>query len=301
MTWLIGSALIVGVLGFILLLFQFGPGLFDDDDDPANENPQPTPTELVAAVEPTATETPVPETPTPLPEPTETPVPTMTPTEVPPTATQEPELPRVPDLRNATVEQAEAAVGGDWELTTVEEYNADVSQGLIVSQDPPPNSPLAAGEPITVVVSLGPEFVTIPDLRGIPQQQARTRLEDLGFDVVVSEEESSDVEEGLVIRTEPNTSASPGSQINVVVSIGDYAEVPDVFGEDIFDAIEILEESGFVVRNVSPQSCAFITQRIDTFDCDEFPNGGVVSSNLEWGDVVPRGSAIDLAYYDATL
>lgn len=298
-TWLIGAALIVGVIGFLVLAFQFGPELFGSANDTQNQDIEPTPTEQVAIVEPTPTETPQPATPTPEPEATATPPPTAT--VPPPTATPEPELPRVPDLRNATVEQAEASIGDTWDLNVGEEFNDDVAEGLIIRQDPPPNSPLAAGEQMSVAVSLGPEFVTIPDVRGVPLATASNRLEDLGFVVSVAEEEDASFAEGTVIRTEPDTSAARGSEVTIVVSTGDYVEVPDVYGESVFDAIGILEEAGITIRNVVPQSCAFISQRLDDFDCDDFPDGGVVSTNLTPGDLVPTGTGIDIAYYDESL
>jgi len=298
-TWLIGVALIVGVIGFLMLAFQFGPELFGAGTDTQDQAIEPTPTEEMAAVEPTPTHTPQPPTATPEPEATATLPPT--PTEAPPTSTPEPEIPRVPDLRNATVEQAEASIGNTWDLNVGEEFNNDVAEGLIIRQDPSPNSPLVTGEQMTVVVSLGPEFVTIPDVRGVPLNTATSRLEGLGFSVSVAEEEDAAFAEGTVIRTEPATSAVRGSDVTVVVSTGDYVEVPDVYGESVFAAIGILEEAGIAIRNVSPQSCAFISQRLDDFDCDDFPDGGVVSTNLTPGDLVPRGTGIDIAYFDESL
>ncbi len=298
-TWLIGVALIVGVIGFLVLAFQFGPALFGSasDDPPVN----PTPTQQAAVVdEPTPTATAVVEnTPTAQPEPTATP--SATPTTAPPTATAVPELARIPDLRNATIDQAQASLGGVWELSISEEYNSEVAEGLIIRQDPPPNAPLADGETVSVVVSLGPELVTIPDVRGVAQEDAQARLQDLGFAVTIVEEENSSIAEGTVIRTEPDTSAAAGSEIVMVVSTGDYVEVPDVYGESVFNAIGTLEGAGITIRNVTPQSCAFISQRVDDFDCDDFPNGGVVATSLEPGEVVSRGSTIDIAYYDESL
>lgn len=298
-TWIIGSALLFGVIGFLVLAFQFGPGLFGDETNEATATPEPTPTEQAADVEPTPAEEPDEPTATPEPDPTATVEPT--PTEAPPTPTPEPELSQVPDLRNATVAQAEASLSDEWELVIVEEYSPDVEEGLIIRQEPAPNTPLEAGAQVTVVVSIGPEFITIPDVRNVPAAQARSTLEDLGFSVTEIQEVSSTVPPGTVIRTVPDTSAAAGSQVQMIVSIGDYVEVPDVIGENVIDAIAILQDAGLTVRNVSPQSCAFISQRLDDFDCDTFPNGAVVSATLAWGDVVERGTPIDIAYYDDSL
>jgi eukaryotic-like serine/threonine-protein kinase len=298
-TWLIGSALLFGVIGFLVLAFQFGPGLFGDAASTPTAQPEATATIESAAVEPTPTEEQVEPTPTAEPEPEPTVEPT--PTESPPTPTPEPELARVPDLRNATVDQAESSMTDDWSLVVLNEHSNQIAEGLIIRQEPQPNTPLAPGQDVTVVVSLGPEFLTVPDVRGVPAAQARATLEGLGFEVFEYQEVSSTVAAGLVIRTFPDTSAAAGSEIEMAVSAGDYVEVPNVIGENVIEAIETLQNAGLTVRNVSPQSCAFISQRLDDFDCDTFPSGGVVSATLDWGDVVERNSPIDIAYYDESL
>jgi eukaryotic-like serine/threonine-protein kinase len=300
-TWLIGTFLLLGVIGILVLAFQFGPDLFGGQASVPDAAINPTATEQAAIVEPTPTDVPPENTPTPTPEPDPTATPEATPTEVPPTPTPEPEPERVPDLRNATVGQAESSLGGRWQMLTVEEYSSEVNEGLIIRQEPPPNSPLEEGQPVTVVVSLGPQFVTIPDVRGVSASQARNSLESLGFNVITIEETSSSVPNGSVIRTNPDTRAVAGSQVEMVVSAGDFVRVPDVVGDNVIQAVATLQDAGLVVRNVSPQSCAFISQRVSGFDCDQFPNNGVVSGSLEWGSVVSRGTTIDIAYYDESL
>jgi eukaryotic-like serine/threonine-protein kinase len=298
-TWLIGSALLFGVIGFLVLAFQFGPALFGDEASSPTPTLEPAPTEEAAGVAPT--HTPEPNEPTATPEPVSTPTTAPTPTEAVPTPTSEPELAQVPDLSNATVAEAEESLGDTWNLTIIDEFSNTVAAGTIIRQEPPPATPLADGETVTVFVSIGPEFVTIPDVRGIPAGQARLSLESLGFAVRESLEASATVPEGSVIRTNPDTNAATGSEIELVVSAGDLVQVPDVYGDNVIEAIATLQSAGLIVRNVSPQSCAFISQRVSGFDCSSFPNGGVVSATLDWGEVVRRGSTIDIAYFDESL
>jgi serine/threonine-protein kinase len=56
-----------------------------------------------------------------------------------------------------------------------------------------------------------------------------------------------------------------------------------------------------VVANVAPLSCDQIVALYPDFDCAGFPDDGVVTSTLAWGSEVPRGSPIDITYYDADL
>jgi serine/threonine-protein kinase len=294
-TWLIGSAILLGIVGLVLLAFKLGPNVFQES---AND-PLSTATVTIASA---AGATPS-EAPTTEPTVTATaPAPTATTAASPTIAlTPTPETLPVPSLVNATLEQAQTAVAaGNWTLATTEDFSDTVAQGLIISQDPAAETQLRRGETINVVISKGKAAVAIPDVRGIAAGDAQAQLEALGFTVTHQEEASTSVEEGVVIRSEPDSSAPTGTDITLVVSLGDVVTVPDVFQADVQDAVAQLEEAGIVVRNVSGQSCAFIQRRDTEFDCDTFPDNGVVSGTLQWGAVVPRGSQIDIAYYDAS-
>jgi serine/threonine-protein kinase len=89
-----------------------------------------------------------------------------------------------------------------------------------------------------------------------------------------------------------------GGTVTVYVSIGDRVKVPDLYGKPYQQAAVELQRAGLVVRTVTPQSCEQIRQHIANFDCDQFPDGGVVSASLQWNSWVPRGSPIDIAYYE---
>lgn len=293
-TWIIGTALLLGVIGFLVIAFQFGPALFEDNN---NAPATPTPTEEPAAILPT--NTPPPPTPTTPPE-EPTPVP-PTPTAQPPTETPVPEPNSVPDLVNSSLAEAQTAVGDEWTITVVEEYSIDIEEGLVIRQQPAPGTPLNEGASITLVVSLGPQIVTVPDVRGVPAEQARASLEALGFNVSESEGTSPSLPYGTVIETIPDTSAAVGSWIEIVVNTGDYVEVPNLYAEDLFDAMEMLEDAGLTMNNVTAHSCNFLIQQIDDFDCDTFPNHGVVWASHDWGERVERGTLIDVFYYDESL
>ena len=48
-------------------------------------------------------------------------------------------------------------------------------------------------------------------------------------------------------------------------------------------------------------SCERIQSFNPNFDCDEFPDRGVVTSTLAWNTMVPSGSPIDITWYDEDL
>ncbi len=298
-SWLIGILLLIVIVGTIIGLLQYGPELFEGANQ---EDPTATPTEELALeptattdFEPTATPT---EPPTVTPAPTETPLPTETPE---PTATV-PETFPTPSLVNATVEEAQTAVADRWELTVIEEFNNNVEAGIIYQQDPEAGVEIELGTPITVWVSKGPELVSIPDLTGKNAQAAINQLESAGFDVSTTEEPSSEISSGRVIRTEPSGSAPSGSQVTVVVSQGDVTTIPDLRGESVISATGELVSIGVVVSNVIGRTCDYVGNQLG-LDCDQFTSGDVidiqgVNSDVTWGDAVEPGTIVNLIYLE---
>lgn len=295
-TWLIGSAILLGIVGLVVLAFKLDPGAFANNPDP---------TATGQAIVATATTAPAVAT-----DVAQPPVPTATvgqqPTATVPAAPQAPTptatvaAGSVPNLSNLTREQAQNTVGDSWQLNVVEEFSSSISAGVVISQTPSPGESLPLGETITIVVSRGTQIVAIPDVRGEDVDGATAVLNPLGFAVDVVTESSNTVEEGLVIRTVPVTEAPFGSVVTLVVSSGpsDLVVVPYVYGEDYEDAVEVLEAAGLNVTKVTPLSCERILVFNPDFDCDSFPDGGVVTSTLAWESEVPRGSPIDITWYD---
>jgi serine/threonine-protein kinase len=94
--------------------------------------------------------------------------------------------------------------------------------------------------------------VAIPDVQGLPADEARARLEELGFTVVDGEPVfSDDIEEGRVVGTSPGigTEAPYQSQVTLVRSKGpDLVTVPDVEGATVEQASEALADAGLEVE-----------------------------------------------------
>ncbi|MBO9386565.1 MAG: protein kinase [Thermomicrobium sp.] len=289
-TWLLGSAILAGIVALVVLAFQLVDlrALTGSGDRPA-----PTPTFVAIVPSPTTEPNP---TPTLAPSPTVAATPTPEPT---PNLTPTPELARIPDLVNSTLRQAQAAAAtGNFQLAIEEIYDNVVPAGTIVRQDPPAGQLIEKGSSIRVWVSKGPEWITLIGLAGRPYTEVLQQLQGLPVTVEKVEEGSRTVPEGYVIRTEPAEQVRNGGTVTVYVSIGDRVKVPDLYGKPYQQAAVELQRAGLVVRTVTPQSCEQIRQHIANFDCDQFPDGGVVSASLQWNSWVPRGSPIDIAYYE---
>jgi eukaryotic-like serine/threonine-protein kinase len=285
-TWLIGSAILIGLIGLVVLAFRLGDfGLFEQPADDADLTP-------TIEIEATPTPSPTPETTaTPEPTPEETPTPE-------PSPTPEPETVAVPQFVGGTLEQART-VAGDLELEVEEVFSDSVAEGIIASQDPDPGTEVEPDATVIVRVSQGPETVSIPNLANESRTAAQNQLSELPLNVEERWEPSSNIGEGVVIRVEPTGQVSRGSTVTLFISMGDVVLVPNVFRTPVSEAISRLESAGLQVGSATPQSCQFIQNQNSSFNCNEFPDGHVVSGTLQWENWVPRGSSIDIAYYDA--
>ncbi|HFH9837524.1 TPA: Stk1 family PASTA domain-containing Ser/Thr kinase [Streptococcus suis] len=96
-----------------------------------------------------------------------------------------------------------------------------------------------------------PATVKVPDVAGQTLESATQQIESAGLIVgEVTSEESADVEEGKVIRTNPtaNTSKREGSAVDIVLATTETVSVPDVVSKDEATAQQELENAGFVVQ-----------------------------------------------------
>jgi serine/threonine-protein kinase len=92
----------------------------------------------------------------------------------------------VTDFTGKPADQAVAALtdAGLKVDATKQEFSADVPKGSVISQNPSSGT-LFRGDQVSLVVSKGPEMVTVPNVQGKQVPEARTILEDAGFQVKV--------------------------------------------------------------------------------------------------------------------
>ncbi len=133
------------------------------------------------------------------------------------------------------------------------DFNNDFDTNVVYEQSIPEGQKLKKDAEITLFVSIGESRLNVPDVYGQTESYAITELEKShGFKVVTVEEASDEVEEGLVIRTEPqrSTVVAEGATIKVFVSTGKaevLVDVPNVIGEPLTQAKEKIEEVGLKV------------------------------------------------------
>jgi len=174
----------------------------------------------------------------------------------------------VPDVRGLTLEQAEQALrAADLQLSRAgERFDPTVARGFILSQDPDPGTPVRGRKRVLVVLSLGEEFSSVPELFGESQRSAEQLLKSAGLKLGgITRAPSDEVGEGLVAGSDPGPeSVMPqGSAVQLLISTGSGEEsmvMPDLLGHEVGGIHRQLEAAGFKVK-VSGGSGTVVTQR----------------------------------------
>ena len=169
-----------------------------------------------------------------------------------------------------------------------EEYDAEVPEGFVISQDPKYMerfNKVKEGSTVKVVISKGQEKTKVPKVVGMTKEEAIQAIEDANLKAEVIEETSKKVEEGYVISqdTEADTEIAAGETIKIHVSTGTgikQVTVVSVIGQDEATAKKTLEDLGLKVT---------ITYTDSTKD-----NGKVATQSIADGKVVDEGTAITL-------
>ena len=170
-----------------------------------------------------------------------------------------------------------------------EEYNKDVPEGFVISQDPAymeNYNKVKQGSTVSVVISKGQEKTTVPNVEGKEKEEAIKMLEDANLEAEIIEETSKTVEEGYVIsqETDPDSEAYAGDTVKIHVSTGTgikQVTVQSVIGQTESNATNALQGLGLKV-NVSYEE--------DTSK----DNGIVLKQSIDSGKVVDEGTTITI-------
>jgi serine/threonine-protein kinase len=121
-------------------------------------------------------------------------------------------------------------------------------EDTVIAQDPRGGMTVVKGTRVRINVSSGPAAVSVPNVIGLPFDQASRELQDAGFSVARTDS-ASDQAKGTVINEEPSGTAPPGSTITLTVSKGPKSStVPDVTSQDELSARDTLQAAGFKVK-----------------------------------------------------
>ncbi len=160
-------------------------------------------------------------------------------------------VPEVGGLAEATAAATLVAAGFEVGEVT-RQFSGTVADGEVIATAPAPGEQVPTGTAIGLVVSQGPEPVTVPTVVGLPEDEAARVLGDAGLTVAMAPEPVNDVgvPAGSVLSQIPaDGQLRPGATVTLTLSAGPrILPVPDVFSDREADAIATLEEAGFVVE-----------------------------------------------------
>ena len=158
-------------------------------------------------------------------------------------------------------------------MIAVVSVNSNRPADTVLAQDPPPGTKVKQDTVVRINVSKGPQPVSVPDVTGLPFDQASAQLTSQGFRVQRTDVDSSQPADTVVSETPAaSTSAAKGSTVTLTVSKGPTTSaVPDVTNQDPDTASATLQASGFKVARTQQD---VTDPNLDQIVVDQNPKGG---------------------------
>ncbi len=165
-------------------------------------------------------------------------------------------IPKLVGMSPSEAERAGAALG----LQVVVErqfYSADIPEGKIMTQMPPPGTTVRRGWGVRLAQSLGPQRVAIPDVTGGSERVAELNIRRRGLTLgSIAHVSLPDGTLDQVISQSPpaNASGVAAPKISLLVSDGPEPSVyvmPDLTGQPLGSATLTLQDAGLKVGKVS--------------------------------------------------
>jgi len=159
----------------------------------------------------------------------------------------------VPKVVGLTVDEAEARVADAGLVVRIADgrYSTKVPAGSVLKVQPAEGSTLEQRDRVTLVPSLGPRPVPVPNLVGLPLAEAKQALRDADLkvgDLTEAFNERFDADQVIRQSVRADAEAPLGSGIDLVVSKGPTpVPVEKVIGFQRDEAVAVLETQGFVV------------------------------------------------------
>lgn len=190
-------------------------------------------------------------------------------------------VPVTAGLEPAAAEQVLTDAG--FQVAQGERYDPEIAAGLVSGTDPAEGAQARRGATVTVLVSLGPRILQVPDVVGDPEAAAREALGDFTVGDEVVKQFSDEIDAGAVIglldaagAPLPAEYAERGA-ITLIVSVG---AVPQVAGMTLADAEAALDAVGLEASQGDPQFS------------DEVPVDVVISAEAQNDPMRPGDSVL---------
>lgn len=155
----------------------------------------------------------------------------------------------IPDLvgKNIIAVQTEYKDNKDFSIIIESrEKSTEYEKDLIISQDPTSGRSMKGPIEIKVVVSDGLKDMSLPDLIGKDEREAKQILQEMGIKFSITTKSSDSVDDGLVISTSPKAGATltDGQTVKITVSQGiQEINAPNFIGLSLNEAKNLAKEN----------------------------------------------------------
>lgn len=169
--------------------------------------------------------------------------------------------------------------------------NNEFEYGYVFEQSKAEGQKVKKGATITLYISKGESTKKVPDVYGLTESAAVSKLKAEGFKPTVEAMPSDDVEEGKVIKTEPQRTQVVGENLDIKIYVSSgkslkNVSVPSVVGMKQADAEKELKEKNLV---------ASVKEKLITSEDKYYPIGYVVKQEPDTGSSeIPEGSTVTI-------
>ncbi|MER5930433.1 Stk1 family PASTA domain-containing Ser/Thr kinase [Streptomyces sp. NPDC002054] len=135
-------------------------------------------------------------------------------------------------------------------------FSSSFERGTVMGSDPASGGQIRGNGSVTLIVSRGPQVVSVPNLKGRPLDVAKAELTKEGLAPgMVTQTFDEDVPQGAVISTDPaaGEKRAPDTAVALVVSKGRPVPVPSIVGQPVDQARAGLEQLGLKVELAAEQ------------------------------------------------
>lgn len=198
----------------------------------------------------------------------------------------------VPDVTGQKLDAAVTELtGDDFKVGSIERVAGQGPANRVLRQNPKGEASkdcalfgwFCSNPKVDLVVRGGPGRTEVPDVAGLPRDEAQEKLDDAGFGVAVESQESDSVPQDSVIETDPpaGETVKRGSTVTMFVSSGAaQVKVPAVVGMPLNAARQQLSAAGLEVETTREPS--------------DRPQDEVLDQSPSAGSAVDPGSTVSL-------
>jgi beta-lactam-binding protein with PASTA domain len=220
-------------------------------------------------------------------------------TQVTPTGepTPAPEMVEVPDLVGRTESEAlDLLKSLELGEQRKEPRNDLAPAATVIGQDVAAGTKVAKGTVIPFTLSLGPAQVEIPDVTRQQFDAASDALIRAGFKVRRTDTPDQTIPAGFVLRQNPpaGLKLAQGSEIELVVSVGDLVMFPDLIGRQRAEAEAILATRSDLRLDIVDEQGPDLIPNFDSIAANTVVSATANGQPIDNGALIPRGSVIVL-------